>query len=622
MGRLADAAFADRALRQAWSDVLEDDSADGTLARGVARFEDRAEDRLSRLVADLAWGSYAPGDLAEVRLDDGRCLQVPTVADRVVARAILAVVGPVVDPHLGPASYAYRPGLGVRDAVQRVVAFRDEGLGWVARADVDDCFPSVPVGRARRLLGALVSDDELLAVVDLMLDRRVVDGRGRRRRQRGLPQGCPLSPLLANLVLAEVDAALLDEGFAVVRYADDIVVAAASQDEAWDALRHLARAVEEAGMGLGAEDTAVMSFEDGFAFLGEDFGPRYPVRLDDIGVEEPERKVLYVGLQGGRVRTRAGRLIVETDSREPAVDVPKGKVRRIVCFGAVGVSAGVRSWAMSSGVDVVFASRRGAYLGSMVGTASPRPSRIRAQIVVGELPQSRAIQQAIVAAKISKQAVVLQRFGRREHAEIVQPAIHQLRQCLLLLPDADSAQEAMGIEGAAAAAYFPAFGALFPPDLTFSLRSRQPPVDVANSALSFLYTVLLGECVTAAYAAGLDPHIGVLHTDQDQRPSLALDLLEEFRPYVVDQVVIRAARSGSLQASHARHEEGRSGVMLTKAGRESLLTGYERRMLTRTSGALPEFAGTIRRHLYRQAQRLAAAITDPTVEWSGLSWRR
>jgi CRISP-associated protein Cas1 len=144
---------------------------------------------------------------------------------------------------------------------------------------------------------------------------------------------------------------------------------------------------------------------------------------------------------------------------------------------------------------------------------------------------------------------------------------------------------------------------------------------VANAALSYLYTILLGESVSALYAAGFDPAIGVLHADHERRPSLALDLMEEFRPYVVDQVVLTAARSRALTDDHGRSEEGRPGVLLTKAGRAAVLDGYERRMLRTTRGALPDFGGTVRRHLYRQAQRLGSALRDPEFVWTGLSWR-
>ena len=141
------------------------------------------------------------------------------------------------------------------------------------------------------------------------------------------------------------------------------------------------------------------------------------------------------------------------------------------------------------------------------------------------------------------------------------------------------------------------------------------------AALSFLYTILLGECVTALRATGLDPDMGVLHADHDTRPSLALDLMEEFRPLVVDHVVVTAARRHVLTASHDRDVAGKGGIFLTAVGRELMLNAYERRMLTCVAGALDDFRSTRRGHLYQQAQRLRAAIMDPEQKWTGLAWR-
>ncbi len=623
MVSLADRAFTDRALREAWADVLKRDGRDGALTAGVERFEADLDNRIGALVRDLAWQTYQPQRLTEVTLPgDARVLHIPSVGDRVVERAIYAVILPLVDPVLGPSSFAYRPGLGVADAVQDLARQRDEGLGWVLLSDVDDCFPSIPVRLARRKLGALVTDTELLDVVDLLLNRQIHGGRGNSRYVRGLAQGCALSPLLSNLVLVDLDDALLDAGFAVVRYADNLAVTTADKDDAWEALRIASRALEAMAMSLGDEDTKVMSFDEGFSFLGEDFGPRYPPVLEDHRVQEPDQKVVYVARSGGRVRVARGRLLVQSHDDAELLSVPTSQVSRIVLFGSVGLTAGARSWAMATGVDVALCSRRGSYLGSLV-SAEPgsRVSRLRAQLAIQNSPKARQLGQTIVEAKLRKQVVVLQRLGRREHAEVVEEAIREMRQALILIPDAQTTDELTGLEGAAAAAYFPALGSLLPEGLTFTHRTRQPPLDLPNAVLSFLYTILTGECVAALVAAGLDPAIGVLHSDADRRPSLALDLVEEFRPQVVDQVLVQLTRQGTLTAGHARTEEDRAGILLTKAGRDAVLTAYERRMLTTTKGALPDFSGTLRRHLYRQAQRLGGAIVDPDREFTGLAWR-
>jgi CRISPR-associated protein Cas1 len=110
---------------------------------------------------------------------------------------------------------------------------------------------------------------------------------------------------------------------------------------------------------------------------------------------------------------------------------------------------------------------------------------------------------------------------------------------------------------------------IVPEDMRFEGRSTQPPADLVNAALSYGYAIILGEAVSALCAAGLDPAIGLLHAEQDRRPSLALDLMEEFRPLIVDQVVIAAARRGELRPEHGRREEAVHGILLTKAGKRS-----------------------------------------------------
>ncbi|WP_211223266.1 CRISPR-associated endonuclease Cas1 [Propionicicella superfundia] len=622
---MAARAFSVRSLNNAWQAVWANDRADGELSRSVARFSEDAPGGIEALADALTGGSYEPRPLVEVQIprkgDEPRTLHIPSVPDRIVARAILDTATPFVDPELGHCAFAYRPGLGVADAVQAIARQREEGLGWVLRTDIDECFPTLPVDLAHRRLAALVDDDDLASVLTALSARPYRTATRALRAVTGLPQGCPLSPVLANLVLVDVDRALLDRGYAPVRYGDDIAIPCANEDDAWEAARVTSEAAERLDMSLGSDKTHAMSFTEGFVFLGEEFGPRYPPALDDYRAVEPDEKVLYAGLQGGRIRISQGRLLAQTKDDETVLDVPKRHVGRIVCFGSVGLSAGARSWALSHDVDVVFASRSGAYLGTMVSHEQRyRPARLRAQLDAVGSAQALAIGRAIIAAKVRKQEVVLQRANHPDLVDDVRDVVRHLAGLRRMLPDAGSAAELMGLEGAAAQAYFPMLGRLMPEELRFALRSRRPPEDVPNAALSFLYTVLLGECVTALHAAGLDPSIGVLHADQGNRPSLALDLMEEFRPHIVDSVVLRVARRGGLTVASGRSEPGR-GVLLTKAGREAVLDAYETRMLTATRGALPGFAGSLRRHVLRQAQRLRAAIMDRGQAWTGLSWR-
>ncbi|MFV0408115.1 MAG: CRISPR-associated endonuclease Cas1 [Propioniciclava sp.] len=624
MTRLLDRVGSVETLQDAWRQVLANDLDDGEMSASGARFAEDLDRRLEYLSSRLREGQYQPDRLTPVQMVLGakrRELHIPTVADRVVARAVLTVIGPLVDTQLGSAAFAYRPGLGVVDAVQEVTALREEGLSVVLRTDIKDCFPSLPKEMAVRRMRHLVDDQELNDLVERLTNRVYRAPTGGLRTLAGVPQGCPLSPVLANLVLVEVDEELQGAGFPVVRYGDDLLIAAPDVDAARTAGAGVATALRRLGMELNQSKTKVTSFAEGFTFLGEDFGPRYPPHLEDHRVTDPDARILYVARQGARVRMSAGRILVESSGDADLLSLPSSQVERIVLFGSVGLSAGVRSWALATGVDVIFASRKGNYLGTQLSHEHRlRPARLRAQLAFSESERSAGVARAIVTAKITKQRVVLQRFNRRESSDVVSEAVRHLDGLLALLPDANRPAEAMGMEGAAARAYFPALGELLPEELRFKQRSRQPPQDLANAALSFLYTVLLGECVTALHTAGLDPTFGILHTEQRNRPSLALDLIEEFRPWVVDQVVVEACRRSRLKSEHARREPNR-GVLLTKKGKSIVIDAYERRMLTQVSGAIAGFKGTRRRHLYRQAQCLRAVIMDPGQTWSGVSWR-
>ena len=273
-------------------------------------------------------------------------------------------------------------------------------------------------------------------------------------------------------------------------------------------------------------------------------------------------RILYVGRDGARIHVKAGRVLVDAPGSLPATSVPKNSVTRIVLSGNVGLSAGARSWTMRSGVDVVSLSRRGSYQGTLIGSnRGTHASRLLSQVdLTADRERRIRLAASLIGAKIRGQIHVLTRIARRDEAVHVADTTAHMHAWRRSLAGARTLDEVMGIEGACSNAYFDALSACVPADVAFEGRSRRPPRDLPNVALSYGYAILLSECVGALHAAGLEPSLGIAHAPTDKRPSLALDHMEQFRPLLVDQTVMALLRTRKLRPEHGVAEAKAGGV--------------------------------------------------------------
>jgi group II intron reverse transcriptase/maturase/CRISPR-associated endonuclease Cas1 len=270
-GTLERAAVYER-LHEALDHVQERSEAAGEDGVEPDEYARGAERRLGELARDLAGGRYRPSALAGcvLRKDGGgvRALAIPTVRDRVAQRAVAQMLAAPVDTLLEDCSYAYRKGFSRAGAARALELAYQEGYRYVLDADVESFFDAVDHPRLFSKLHALWPLDPVVSLLEDWVRAPVVfDGR-RIDRDRGLPQGGAVSPLLANLFLDELDEEVLGAGFRLVRYADDFVVLAKDLDEARRAQAVVREALDDLGLRLYPEKTAVRSFDDGFSYLG------------------------------------------------------------------------------------------------------------------------------------------------------------------------------------------------------------------------------------------------------------------------------------------------------------------------------------------------------------------
>ena len=616
-------------LTRSWQSVLANDAKDGNLTKETQSIAARADEIITELSKELRDGTYRPAplfryDIPKSHGDGVRTLRIPTIRDRVVERALLDAITRTVDLHLSANAYAYRTGRGTNDAIHHLTQLRDAGYTHVLRTDIADYFPNLDVEDALLVLRDLVHCPRTVALTRLLAQPRRARGE-RRTRSRGIAQGSSLSPLLANLALTPIDQAVADAGYGYLRFADDILVCAPTRDALTDAYTLLTGRLTALGLRLKEDKTVLTTFDDEFVYLGKELSATHP-RLDphhDVKGDPDPRHVVYAAKDGSRVRVSQGRLIIEGSDGLPQVSIPRNQVTRLVLSGTVGLSSGARSWALRNDVDVVFLSRRGGYLGQLSGprsTANARRLLTQAALSADDdarLPLARSI----VTAKTRHQVNVLHRLGRRTPGTDTGSPAATIRTAAADLRYATTIDEVMGIEGAASLTYFHALGGLVPDNVRFDGRSRRPPKDLANAALSYGYAILLSECTGALLAAGLEPSLGVLHSSTDKRPSLSLDLMEEFRPLLVDRTVMALLRTRRLRPEHATPSPDDDGVWLDREGKKALVDGYEATLQRHVSGALPGFSGTWRRHIHHEAQLFARAIVEPDYQWEGTAWR-
>jgi len=537
MGALYTRAFAPQALLDAWDKVSDAALADGRPDDEVAAFEADATRRLHDLHVDLVAGRWTPSPVRRVTIPKpsggDRVLGVPPLADRIVERALLRVLDPVIDPLLFPWSFAYRRGLGVRDALAALTDARDTGMTWVARADIRDCFSAIPQWEVLRRLRETIDDQQVIHLVGLLLDRRVAGLRtAPTGRGLGLHQGSPLSPVLANLYLDRFDRAMLTAGHRVIRYGDDLAIPAANRADAERALTSAATELEDLRLEINSGKSHVVSFDEGVPFLGETTTASTLHRGELLS--HPLETAVYVEHQGALIRTRGDRLIVTG----PADDKPDGeggaegdegeqallrlslrRVRQVVCYGRVGLTTPFLHAAARRGIEVVLLTEHG-QLGARITTStSTDPQTRRAQYAAADnAAASRRLAAPIVAGKLANMRVAVLRAARRTDDEDAYKASQLLDDLTSRAPDAASIDELLGLEGAGARAYFQTLRQALDPIWEFEGRRRRPPPDPVNAMLSYGYTLLVHEAIAAAETAGLDPTVGFLHQHRWGRP--------------------------------------------------------------------------------------------------------
>ncbi|MCX5685178.1 MAG: CRISPR-associated endonuclease Cas1, partial [Planctomycetota bacterium] len=308
-------------------------------------------------------------------------------------------------------------------------------------------------------------------------------------------------------------------------------------------------------------------------------------------------------------------------SGEELARAPLKDVSQLVLCGNVLVTAQTLHLLCEAAIPVVHLSSGHWFYGLTAGITLRNAFVRQAQyLAAADAAKALALAKAAVAAKGANQRTLL----RRNASPPPDADLEDMARLLRRVPEAESAEQLLGLEGNLAARYYANFGSLLTPrdfdaSWDFRTRNRRPPKDPVNALLSFGYAMLAKECTVAILAEGLDPWWGLYHKPRHGRPALALDLMEEFRPLVVDSAVITAVNTGMVAASDFTRSQ--AGCILAPKGRKAFIRAYEARLDQLVTHPVFDYRCSWRSIIRLQARLLARWLQGDVPQYVGMVTR-
>ena len=288
---------------------------------------------------------------------------------------------------------------------------------------------------------------------------------------------------------------------------------------------------------------------------------------------------LYITTQRTRLSKERETIRVRIEG-EKTVNVPIHNLQSIVCFGNISVTPYLMGMCGERGVGLTFLTKNGRFLARVEGPVSGNVLLRREQYRMADnVDTTLAIARDIVAAKIVNSRQVILRAKRECDSNNIKfdTPLKRATEAISQVRVAENIDTVRGLEGEAAKSYFSVFDELIKAEkevFAFNGRNRRPPKDNINALLSFAYTLLVNDIRSALEGVGLDPAVGYLHAARPGRPSLALDMMEEFRAYICDRLVIAMINRGQIKGRGFNKTES-GAVDMNDDTRKTLIAGYQ-----------------------------------------------
>lgn len=287
---------------------------------------------------------------------------------------------------------------------------------------------------------------------------------------------------------------------------------------------------------------------------------------------------LYVYEQGSVVNYEQNRIQIKEKTGEEH-SIPIESIDNIVMFGGIQVTTNCIQNLLQRGVHLTWLSNTGSYYGRLDSTSHINIDRQRLQFRKSDDPTfCLELAKQFIKGKTTNQRTVLVRYNRYLQQDQMQFLLSEMAKTIQKIDQVQSIPELMGLEGLLAKQYYKGLNLILSPEFSFEKRTKRPPKDPFNAILSFGYTLLHYEVFTTVASKGLNPYAAFLHSDRHKHPALCSDLLEEWRPILVDSLAISLVNNNKITADMFDYHQENAGVYLQKEACKKFVAEFEKRL--------------------------------------------
>ena len=549
-------------------------------------------DRIKKSILD---GTYVPGMVNQIEIINQkgkhRMISLMNSVDRLIYRALFQKMTTLWEKEFSACSYAYQDGKGVLAAVKQAAQYIEEGNIWCIELDIHNFFDNINHELLLEKVRMKILDEKVMNLIIAYLRCTILDDHITFQKEEGILQGGPLSPLLSNIYMDELDHYMDEKKYSFCRFGDDINIYVKTYDEAVVCLNEIREHIMDVEMlPLNQKKTGVFQGLNrkylGYRF--EEKNKKVLIKKEKKAYRTVYRDWYTTGIQRvdnsyhlineGILTKRDFNILFE--GGEGKRYIPVETTDALFIYSNVILTGGFLEFVNQAGLNVCVIDKYGEKVGSFV------PQNNRRNIKT-ELKQLRmydsetkrlAMARKLEIAGISNIRANLRYYERRKESKELQENVDVMSAYIKQLNEAKSINELMLIEAQARQKYYQCFNYILDnKDFNFEKRTRRPPQDPINAMISFGNTLLYQRIANEINRTSLDIRIGIVHAAGSRPESLNLDLADLFKSILVDRAIFTLINRKMISSSDFIEVE-KNGIYLSKSGKKAFIKEFENKI--------------------------------------------